>query len=112
MASLLVLLMTWGQIYGISNEPAYDKTSKMTCASSEDSEQTWHPPRLISLYYVYQRTKGFFMWIAKTDQTGWMPGLILVFAGRICNFVRFVVLRLKCNVTRGTHGQYTLMLPI
>ena len=31
----------------ITNEPAYDKTNKMTCAPSEDSAQPGLPPRLI-----------------------------------------------------------------
>ena len=28
-------------------EPGHDKTNKMTCAPSEDSDQPWHPYRLI-----------------------------------------------------------------
>ena len=38
--------------------------------------------------------QAFFKWTAKTDQTGWMPGLIWVFAGRTCHFVGFVMMRL------------------
>ena len=34
------------------------------------------------------------MWTAKTDQTGWMPRLIWVFAGHINPFVGFVVQQL------------------
>ena len=30
-------------------EPPRDKTNKLTCAPSEDSDQPWHPPSLISL---------------------------------------------------------------
>ena len=30
-------------------EPAHDKTNKMACAPSEDSDQPGHPPSLISL---------------------------------------------------------------
>ena len=30
-------------------EPPRDKTNKMECAPSEDSDQPWHPPSLISL---------------------------------------------------------------
>ena len=47
-------------------EPPHDKTNKMTCALSEDS-----------------------------DQTGRMPRLIRVFAGCTCHFVGFVMRRLK-----------------
>ena len=42
----------------------------------------------------YLRTQAFFMRTAKTDQTGRMPRLIRVFAGRTCHFVGFVVRRL------------------
>ena len=40
-----------------------------------------------------QRTQGFFMRTAKTDQTGRMPRLLWVFAGRTGHFVGFVVLQ-------------------
>ena len=30
-------------------EPPHDETNKMTCAPSEDSDQPWHQPSLISL---------------------------------------------------------------
>ena len=33
-----------------------------------------------------------------SDQTGWMPGLI--YAGRTCHFVGFVMRRLKWNMSR------------
>ena len=39
----------------------------------------------------YLRTWAFFMRTAKTDQTGWMPRLIWVFAGHTCHFVGFVM---------------------
>ena len=70
----------------------------MTCALSEDSDQTGHPSRLISPRYALcrlLRTQAFFMRTVKTlDQTGRMPRLIRVFAGRTGHFVGFVVLRL------------------
>ena len=31
-------------------EPAHDKTNKMTCAPSEDSDQPGHPPSLIRVF--------------------------------------------------------------
>ena len=33
----------------ITNEPARDKTYKIACAPSEDSDQPGHPPSLMSL---------------------------------------------------------------
>ena len=62
------------------NETQHDKTHKMTCAPSEDSDQTGHLPRLISPRYALcrlLRTQAFFMRTVKTlDQSGRMPRLI------------------------------------
>ena len=33
-------------------EPRYDKTNKMACAPSEDSDQPGHPPSLIRVFAV------------------------------------------------------------
>ena len=38
--------------------------------------------------------------ILDSDQTGWMPRLIWVFAGRTCHFVGFVMRRLKLRLIR------------
>ena len=49
-------------------DPAHDKTNKMACAPSEDSD----PPSLISAKdpsFIHADSKDF-------DQTGWMPKLI------------------------------------
>ena len=35
------------------NEPRHDKTSKLTCALSEDSDQPGHPPSLITVFAVH-----------------------------------------------------------
>ena len=40
------------------------------------------------------------MWTAKTDQTGWMPRLIWVFAGHTNHFVGFVMRQLICEMLR------------
>ena len=34
------------------NEPPHDKTNKLTCAPSEDSDQPGHPPSLIRVFAV------------------------------------------------------------
>ena len=67
----------------------------MTCAPSEDSDQPGHLPSLTSLCCTHEETMG--PWLAlectvKTDQTGWMPRLIRVIAGRTGHFVGFAVL--------------------
>ena len=85
-------------------EPVHDKTNKMTSAPSEDSDQPGHPPRLISHCCLHEEQTvkqtvktdqiglmSRLMWTAKTDQTG----LILVFAGRTCHFIGFVVQQLN-----------------
>ena len=35
-------------VKSVIHEPPHDKTNKMTCAPSEDSDQPGHPPSLIS----------------------------------------------------------------
>ena len=73
-------------------EPPSDKTNKMTCAP-----QPGHRP-------VLSESSLCSFWVAKdpmvlhadtevSDQTGRMPRLIRVFAGRTGHFVGFVLLR-------------------
>ena len=87
------------------NEPPRDKTIKMACAPSEDSDQPGHPPSLI-------RGFAFAQWVAKnpsclhadsedSDQTGRMPRLIWVFAGRTCHFIGFVMRWLKWSLNQS-----------
>ena len=39
-------------------EPPHDKSSKMACAPSEDTDQPGHPPSLISLCCPHEETLG------------------------------------------------------
>ena len=39
-------------------EPQYDKTNKMACELSEDSDQSKHPPSMNSLYRPNEQTLG------------------------------------------------------
>ena len=51
------------------NEPHRDKTNKMVCAPSENTDRPGHPHNLISLRYALSgklRTLAFFMRTAKT----------------------------------------------
>ena len=57
-----------------------NKTNKMTCAPSEDSNQPGHPPSLIRGFAV--RMKKHWAHSEDSDQTGQMPRLSWVFAGR------------------------------
>ena len=61
----------------------------MICAPSEDSDQPGHPPSLIRVITVHSIAKCFFMWTAKSEQTGQKPRLICVFSGRTGHFVDF-----------------------
>ena len=42
----------------VTNDPSHDKTNKMTCAPSEDSDQPGHPPSLTSLRCPHEETLG------------------------------------------------------
>ena len=81
-------------------EPPRDKTNKMICAPSEDSDQPGHLPSLISLRCALKgvaRGPSFLCANSEdSDQTGRMPRLIWVFAGCTCHFVGFVTRRLTC----------------
>ena len=55
-------------------EPAHDKTYKMACAHSEDSDQPGHPPSLIRVFAVRSKSaqdSSFLHTNSKdSDQTG------------------------------------------
>ena len=72
----------------IINEPQYDKTNKMTCAPSKDSDQPALPRSLIRMCAV--RFMGSFLHADSedSDQTGRMPRLISFFS--ICWFCHAV----------------------
>ena len=64
-------------------EPQHYKTNKMTCASTEDSDQLGHPPsQWIAEDPVFLHADS-----KDSDQTGRMSRLIWVFAGRRGHFV-------------------------
>ena len=82
------------------NEPPHDKTNKMTVRPaktqislgirpvwSESSLSAWRKLGSLATHWAHSED---------TDQTGRMPRLIWVFAGRTCHFAGFVTRRLKC----------------
>ena len=84
--------------FNVKIEPRHDKTNKMICAPSEDSDQTDQslrcpPEAKLGPKLPIERT-------SKTDQTGRMPRLILVFAGHKDHFVGFVIRWLKMLLPR------------
>ena len=67
----------------------------MACAPSKESDQPGHPPSLIESSQCAQRVAKDPSFLhadsEDSDQTGRMPRLIRVFAGRTCHFVGFVM---------------------
>ena len=61
-----------------TNEPQHNKTNKMICAPSEDSDQPGHPPSLIKIFAVHMKKAGVLSYplsVSKgSDQTGGCPG--------------------------------------
>ena len=80
-------------------ERLHDKTNKMTCVPSEDLDQPGHPLSLIRVFAVRMKKLPIECTV-KTDQTGQMPRLICVFAGRTCPLIGFVMLWLILNIVR------------
>ena len=83
-------------------ELEHDKSDKMTCTqqrlrSAWASAQSEHEQSLLC-------TLCFFRQTAKTDKTGQMPRLILVFAWCTIHFVHFVMLRLNNGIPENTTG--------
>ena len=66
-------------------EPQHDKTNKMTCAPSKDSDQIVGSIIAKDPRYLHADCEG-------SDQTGRMPRLIWVFAGCTCHFTGIVML--------------------
>ena len=63
----------------ILNEPPHDKTNKMACAPSEDSDQPGHPPSLIRVFAVRMKKAGILTYPLSasedSDRTGRTPKL-------------------------------------
>ena len=66
------------------------------CSPSEHSDQSRHPPSLSECsLYAEMDPSLLYADSEDSDQTGRMPRLIWVFAGRTCHFVGFVMRWLK-----------------
>ena len=52
-------------------EPPHDKTNKMVCAPSEDSDQPGHPPSLISVFNVQMKKAWFVSYPLRAKQGLW-----------------------------------------
>ena len=67
-------------------EPSHDKTNRMACAPSKDSDQPWHPPSLIRVFAVRMKKAWVLSYPLSAQQRLWSdwadPRLIWVFTGR------------------------------
>ena len=72
------IIRSWIDLLRI--EPPHDKTKKMECASSEDSDQHGRPPSLIRVFAVRMKKAWVLSYPLNdsedSDQTGRMPRLI------------------------------------
>ena len=85
---------TFQSIWLPSYEPPHDKTNKMICVPSEDSDQPGHPPRLIRVFAVRMK-KPWVLSYPLSAQRRLMPSLILIWSFAGCShFVGFVMRRL------------------
>ena len=81
------------------NEPPHDKTNKMTVRPAKTRislgiRPVWSTSSLCTQWAA--KGRSFLQADSKdSDQTGWMPRLIWVFAGCTCHFAGFVMRRLK-----------------
>ena len=66
-------LLSWVIRFRIYNvfEPAHDKTYKIACAPSEDSDQPGHPPSLIRVFAVPMKKDWVFSYPLSAQQRLW-----------------------------------------
>ena len=86
------------------SEPKHDKTSKMICAPSEDSDQTGHPSSLTRVFAVrsvgnYKDQRFLHAENDDWDQTGRMPGLSEYSLGE-----QVILLDLSCSSSLIFHN--------
>ena len=84
--------------------PPRDKTNKMTCAPSEDSDQPRHPPSLIRVFAVRLKNFGSLAtcihWAPSeySYQTARLRRLVWIFAGCTCWFCHAAALFSACSL--------------
>ena len=82
-----------------SNEPPHEKTNKMACAPSEDSDQPGHPPSLIRVFTVRMKKAWVLSFPLSAQQRLWSDWAdvqaVLSLRWAHMSFVGFVMRRLK-----------------
>ena len=85
--AIKINVLTYSLVYPIF-EPPHDKTNKMTVRPAKTQISllsAWRKLGSLAIHWAHSED---------SDQTGRMPRLIWVFAGRTCHFVGFVMKRL------------------
>ena len=89
------ILILYDFLTSKGSEPPHDKSNKMACGPSEDSDQPGHPPNLIRVFSVCMKKTQVLSYPMSpredSYQTGQMPRPIWIFAGRTCCFVGFEI---------------------
>ena len=99
----LLIVIAIVNSYVAQNEPRHDKTNKMTCAPSEDSDQPGHPPSLIRFFAVRMKIAWVLSYPWSTQRRLWsdwadaQADLSLRLAHT--HFVGFLMSRLKYPLT-------------
>ena len=78
------------------NEPLHDKTNKMACAPSEDSDQPGHLPSLIRVFAVRMKKAWVLSYPLSAQRRLWLDWAGLSLRWAHSHFVGFVMRRLKC----------------
>ena len=101
---LLVYLEFQRSLYfqiAVTNEPPHDKTNKMACAPSEDSDQPGHLPTLIRFFAVCMKKVWVLSYPLSAQQRLWSDWADaqadLSLRWEHSHFVGFVMRRLKCS---------------
>ena len=103
-------LMKW---FHYEIDPRLDKTNKMICAPSEDSEQPGNPPSLIRVSAVRLKQNWVLSYppcAQDSDQAGRMPRPIWVFAGQKRHFVGLSWGGSKCFFLESIYAAHILFI--
>ena len=97
------------------DEPPHDKTNKMVCAPSEDSDQPGHPPSLTWVFPVCMKKAWVLSYSLSAQRRLWLDwtdaqaDLSLRWAHS--NFIGFVVRRLRwCQILSHVRPQMIVMI--
>ena len=71
----LTVTMSQASVNIDPNEPPQDKTNKMACAPSEDSDQPGHPPSLIRVFAVHMKKAWVLSYPLSAQQSDWADAL-------------------------------------